>query len=131
MPCRTPTTPRPLLQQLPSPNLTFLVQTPQATRLRPRLALQPAQFPPTTLWRLFNTWMPECSPTTFVLPLALRHLQLFNVKSLTKLQSLLYSVALQTPPSQQTKRQDSTLLHQAPWAPLVPLRRPVVAATSP
>ena len=129
MPCRTLTS-RPPLQLLASPTPTFLVQTPPALRPRPRLALQPAQTPPTTLWRLFDAWMPEWSPTTFVLPLAPKRLLLFNVKSKNKPLSLLFSVALQTPPSQPTYCQHS-LLHRAPWAPLVPLRRPVVAATSP
>jgi hypothetical protein len=69
-------------------------------------------------------------PTTLVLPLAPKRLRPFSVKSKIKPLSLLFSVALQTPPSQPTNCQHS-LLHRAPWAPLVPLRRPVVTASSP
>ena len=58
MPCRTLTS-RPPLQLLASPTPTFLVQTPQELFLWTRLALQPAQTPPTTLWPLFDAWMQE------------------------------------------------------------------------
>jgi hypothetical protein len=49
--------------------------------------------------------MRACSPTKNVPPLELRRWPVFNVKSLTKLLSLLYSVAPPTPPSEPTKCQ--------------------------